>query len=280
MVPAERTLADEHCCREAAEHSATLAETALAKEQHCSLSAEAALAEYDAQTMASWDAAAVKAAKHTTRLVVTALAELETAPKLRYGGPLPTHYSPPLTAAEVTKLDAAILDKQHHHETTAQEKELADGASKQHRNEANKQLCHKATTGEKALVNNACKQLCQWSAKCTAALAKLVLAVEQTTILTDSALPKPALAKDKQRQDKTLKNQCRADNKCVIVPVLPPNPVKAAICCLRVECTLLTAPLDAILAKIECNGIAHKARAPWTTTLPHPEAMLSTPPAL
>ncbi len=114
-VSAERTLANEHCCREAAEHSATLAETVLAKEQRCSLSAEAALVEYNAQTKASWDAAAVEAAKHAKTLAVTALAELKAAPKLRYGGSPPTHFPPLLTAAEVAELDAAILDKQHCH---------------------------------------------------------------------------------------------------------------------------------------------------------------------
>ncbi len=72
--------------------------------------------------------------------------------------------------------------------------------------------------------------------------------------------------------------QRRSDNECVMVPVLLPNPVNAEIRCIRVECSLLTAPLDAILAKIECNDIAHEARALPTTTLPHPAAMLSTPP--
>jgi hypothetical protein len=82
-VPAERTLADEHCCQEAAECSATLAETALAKEQPRSLLAEVALAEYSAQTKASRDAPVVEAAKHAMTLVVTALDELKAAPKLR-----------------------------------------------------------------------------------------------------------------------------------------------------------------------------------------------------
>ncbi len=70
-----------------------------------------ALAEYDAQTIASWDAAAVEAVDHIRMLGVMALTELKTAPKLRYGGPPPTHYFPPLTAKEVAKLDAATLDK-------------------------------------------------------------------------------------------------------------------------------------------------------------------------
>jgi hypothetical protein len=91
-------------------------------------------------------------------------------------------------------------------------------------------------------------------------------------------LPKPALAKDKRRQVETAKKQRRADDKQVMVPVLPPNPGNAVIQRIRVECALLTAPLNAILAKIECNDIAHEAQAPLTTTLPHPAAMLSTPP--
>ncbi len=52
----------------------------------------------------------------------------------------------------------------------------------------------------------------------------------------------------------------------------------AAIRHIQVECALLAAPLDAILAKIERYNIAHEARAPPTTTSPHPAAMLSTSP--
>jgi hypothetical protein len=36
-------------------------------------------------------------------------------------------------------------------------------------------------------------------------LAELALAVEQTAVLADSALPQPALVKDKQRQEETTK---------------------------------------------------------------------------
>ena len=74
--------------------------------------AEAALAEYDIQTKASQNVATAEAAKHATMLVVTVLVELKAAPKLRYGGPPPTHFSLPLTAKEVAELDAAILVKQ------------------------------------------------------------------------------------------------------------------------------------------------------------------------
>ena len=137
-VLVERTLANERRHWEAAERSAMLAETALAKEQCCSLLAEAALAEYDAQKKASWDATAVEAAKHATMLAVTVLAKLEASPKLRYEGPLLTYFSPPLTAAEVAKLDAAILDKQCHHKMASWEKVLAEDANEQHHDKANK----------------------------------------------------------------------------------------------------------------------------------------------
>jgi hypothetical protein len=59
---------------------------------------------------------------------------------------------------------------------------------------------------------------------------------------------------------------------------MPPNPVAATIWRIQADCALCAAPLNAILAKIERNDIAHKARALRTTTLPHPAAMLSIPP--
>ncbi len=83
---------------------------------------------------------------------------------------------------------------------------------------------------------------------------------------------------DKQHQEETAKKQRRSDFEHKMAPVLPPNPVNAAIRGIQVECTLLAAPLDAILAEFECDNIAHEARAPPTTTLPHPAAMLSNPP--
>jgi hypothetical protein len=63
-----------------------------------------------------------------------------------------------------------------------------------------------------------------------------------------------------------------------MVLVLPPGPIIATIRCIWVECALFAAPLNATHAKIERNDIAHKARAPPKTTLPHPAAMLFTPP--
>jgi hypothetical protein len=129
-------------------------------------------------------------AKHATTLAVPALTKLNATPKVRYGGPPPTHSSLPLTATEVAELDAATLNKRHCHKTAAREK---------------------------------------------------------------------VLAKDKRRQEETAEKQRRADNEHVMVPVLPPNPGNAAIRRIRVECALLAAPLDAILAKIERDNIAHEA---------------------
>ncbi len=99
----------------------------------------------------------MEAAKHTTTLAVTMLAKLKATPKLRYGESPLTHFSLLLTAAEVAKLNAAILNKQRRHKMAAQEKALANNANKQHCNKANKQHCHKAATWEKALAGNACK---------------------------------------------------------------------------------------------------------------------------
>ncbi len=82
---------------------------------------------------------------------VMALTELKAAPKLRYGGPPPTHFPPPLTAKEVAELDAATLDKQR--QAAAQEKALADKTNQQCwaaardkalADEANERHCHKS----------------------------------------------------------------------------------------------------------------------------------------
>jgi hypothetical protein len=67
------------------------------------------------------------------------------------------------------------------------------------------------------------------------------------------------LGEDKRRQEETAKKQRRSDNERVMAQVLPPGPVIAAIRRIRVECALLAAPINAILAKIECNDIAHEA---------------------
>ncbi len=100
----------------------------------------------------------------------------------------------------------------------------------------------------------------------------------RVAVLADLLLPEPGLAKDKRRQEETAKKQRRADDKHIMAPVLPPDPGNAAIRRIQVECALLAAPLDAILAKIERDNIAHEAQAPPTTTSPHPAAMLDPPP--
>jgi hypothetical protein len=122
-----------------------------------------AFVEYDAQTIASWDAAVVE----VVALGAMVLTELKATPKLRYGGPPPPHFSPPLTAKEVTKLDAATLDKQR--QAAAQEKALADEANKQRR----------AAARDKALADKANKQRCHESAKRATTLATKVLAKDE-----------------------------------------------------------------------------------------------------
>ncbi len=178
------------------------------------------LAEYNAQTIASWDATTVEAVDHVTTLGVMALTELKTAPKLRYGGPPRTHFSPPLTIKEVDNLDSATLDKQRCHEMAArekalaneaneqcraatQEKALADKAYKQHQaatqekalaDEVNKQ-CHQVTAArENALADDAFEQRCRESAKCAAALAESALAAKQAAVSMDLALPPTAVS--------------------------------------------------------------------------------------
>jgi hypothetical protein len=189
-----------------------------------------------------------------------------------------THFPPPLTAAEVAELDAAILNKRRRHEMAAWEKALADNANKQHRNEANKQRHHKSSTWEKVLADDACEQLCQESADRTVTSTTSALVATRTAVLADLAFPKPALAKDKRRKEETAKKQRRADDEHVMAPVLLPDPGNAAIRRIWVECALLATPLGVILAEIECNNIAQEARAPPMSTSPHPAAMLSTPP--
>jgi hypothetical protein len=130
-----------------------------------------------------------------------------------------------------------------------------------------------AMLGETALAAERCSLL-------AARAAESALATAQVVVSADLLLPEPALAKDKWRQEETSKKQRCADDECIMAPVLVPNPGNAAIRRIRVECALLAAPLNAILAKIEHEDIMHEARAPPTTTLPHPASMLSTPPTL
>ncbi len=112
---AEKALAEERRCHETATQEKLLADEA---NEWCQAAArEKALADEAHEQR--------QTAEHATTLGVTALTKLKATPKVRYGGPPPTHFSPPLTAAEVAELDAAILDKRRHHETAAREKALA-----------------------------------------------------------------------------------------------------------------------------------------------------------
>ncbi len=268
--------ANKRQCRESAEHAAALAESVSAAEQRRSLFA-------------------VPLKMATNLAIEKALVELAE-----------------FAASWAAMLaEMALTAEQRCHEAAAQEKALADNAKLQRRREsaahaaalaelvsAVKQSCREsvdcpAVLAETTLADERC---CQKEAECSAMLGEMALATErrcsllaaravelvlatvQVAVSADSSLPKLAL--DKQRQEETAKKQRRADDKRVMAPVLPPDPGNAAIWRIRVECALLAAPLEAILAKIERDNIAHEAQAPPTTTLPHPAAMLSTPPAL
>jgi hypothetical protein len=164
---AEKALAMEQRRQESAERAAATAEKALAKEHRLSSSAKMALAEYDALTIASWNAAAVEVVDHVMTMGVMALTELKAAPKLRYGGPPPTHFSLPLTAKEVAELDAATLDKQR--QAAAQEKALGDEANEQHR----------AAARDKALADEANERRRHKSAERATTSATKVLAKDE-----------------------------------------------------------------------------------------------------
>jgi hypothetical protein len=275
--PTEKALAqaaDERCRHKAATASAELA---LIKERRChealmwaALSAASSLANKQCHHEASKLALALtelvlvdEKRRQEAAKLAAASAELALAKEQR------CHEAATQTAMSA---ESSLANKRCRHEAATQAAELAELVL------AEKQRRHKMTAREKALANNACKQRCQELAKCTAVLARSALAVEQTMVLADLALPKPVLVEDKRRQEETTKKLCRSDDERVMAPVLPPDPVNAAIRRIWVECALLAAPLDAILAEIEGNNIAHKAQAPPTTTLPHPVAMLSTPP--
>jgi hypothetical protein len=275
----EKALADkanEQQRQESAERAAALAESVSATEQRCSLFA-----------------APLKTA--TNLAIEKALAELADF------------------AASWAKMlaEMALTAEQRCHEAARQEKALANDAKSQRCQEsaaravtlaesvsAVEKSCREsadrpAVSAETTLANEHHRQKV---AECSAMLGETVLATERrcsllaaqaaelalamarVAVSADSLLPKLVLAKDKQRQEETAKNQCRADDKRVMALVLPPDPGNTAIRRIWVECALIAAPLDAILAEIECDNIAHKARAPPMTTSPHPAAMLSTPP--
>ncbi len=146
-----------------------------------------------------------------------------------------------------------------------------------------------ATLAEMALAK---KKHYSLSAEQAVALAVLVLPAtaladdSNTAVLTrdTTASAAPALAKDKWHQEdkrcqeEAAAKQRRADNKCVMALDMPPDPIDMAIWRIQAECALHAAPLDTILAKIARDDITRDAPALPTTTLPHPSAMLSTPP--
>jgi hypothetical protein len=209
--------------------------------------------------------------------------------------------------------DMVLIAEQHCHEVAAQEKALAGDAESQCRQKlaacaaalaelvsAVEQSFQEladcpAVLAETTLTNQHC---CRKEAERSTMLGETALAVKRrhsllvaqaaestlamarVVVLADLSLPGLALAEDKQRQEETAKTQRRADDKHVMVPVLLPDPGNVAIRCIWLKCALLAAPLDAILAEIERDDISHEAQAPPTTTLPHPAAMLSNPPAL
>jgi hypothetical protein len=195
-------------------------------------------------------------------------------------------------AATREKVLADKANKQRPHETATQEKALADDAKAQCRRESaahtvalaesvsaveespreladcpavavettlvDERCCQKeaergATLGETALTTE------QRRSMLAAGAAELALAMAQVMVLADLSLPELVLAKDERRQEETAKKQRRADDERVMALVLLPNPGNAAIWRIRVECALLAAPLDAILAENERNDITHKA---------------------
>ncbi len=187
--------------QELAKHAVATAEKVLAKEQRLSLSAKMVVAEYNAQTIASWDATAVEMVNYVRTMGVMALTKLKATPKLRYGGPPLTQFSPPLTAKEVAKLNAATHNKQR--QAVAQEKALVDKANKQCQaatlvkalaNNTNKQrqvaaqkkaLADKANerrraaARDKALADKANEQCCHELAECAMTLATKALAKDE-----------------------------------------------------------------------------------------------------
>ncbi len=178
--------------------------------------------------------------------------------------------------------EKALAEERRRHETATQEKALADEA-----NERLQTAEHATTLAVTALTNLKAAPkvryggppLTHFSLPLTAVeVAELDAAILDKLRRHETAAREKALAEDERRQEETAEKQCRADDEHVMVPVLPPDPGNVAIRRIRVECALLAAPLDAILAKIERDNITHEARALPTTTSPHTAAMLSTPP--
>jgi hypothetical protein len=167
-----------------------------------------------------------KAAKRAAALAELALANEQRRHKAAKGAAASAELAPAkeqccheAVTQTAMSAESSLTNERCRHKAAARAVELAELVL------AKKQRCHKTTAQEKALANNACKQRCQKLAKCTAVLAKLALAAEQTGVLADSALPELALAEDKWCQEETAKKQRRSDDEGVMAPVLPPDPL-------------------------------------------------------
>jgi hypothetical protein len=133
---------------------------------------------------------------------------------------------------------------------------------------ANKQHCHETAEQENALANDAKAQRCQELAERAAALAELVLAVERrfqesadrTAVSAEMTLADERRHRDAVKRRATLREMALAKEQC-----------RSLLAAQAAELALAPARV-AVLAVM-----VHKAQAPPTTTLPHPEAMLSTP---
>ncbi len=130
----------------------------------------------------------------------------------------------PNLKAIVSDAIAALAKKAlaRRHEAAVREKVLADEANERRR----------ATAWDKALANEANKQRCHEAAAWEKALADKA----NKRCRHKATAREKALAEDKRRQEET-----------------------ASIRRIRVQCALLAAPLDAILAEIERDNIAHEA---------------------
>ncbi len=181
------------------------------------------------------------------------------------------HREPAARAAALAEL---VLAVEQSHQELADHPAVSAEMTLMDKHRLQKEAEHGTTLGEMAL---AAEQRCSLSA---AGAAELALATAQVMVLADSPLPKPALAEDKWCLEETAKKQHHADDEHDMAPVLLPDPGKAAIQCIWVECALLAAPFDAILAKIERDDIAHKHELRQRQPCHIQRICCPTPPAL
>jgi hypothetical protein len=218
------------------------------------------------------------------------------SPQMRNGGFPPAHlpsspHSDPMAAilsdlkfvaAIVSDLKSSLVviaasaekvlaEEKHRHEMAALEKALADDANKQ----------HQAAAQEKALADKANEQrraAAREKALADEANEQRQAAAQEKALADEATEQRQAAAREKALADEANERRQAAARKKALAKDMRRPEETAAIRHIRVECALLAAPLDAILAEIECDNIAHEARAPPTTTLPHSAAILSTPP--